>query len=281
MPKAEMYHEVYRVNQKTPEQRGEGIHIYCAMLSRWAPGFVSRGDSGEHAVYSLVKSGRSLRCSDPGSAELKAPFFVYGRFRKPMQPSRSLGPEDLVRKVILLYQDPLHDTISSHFLPRPSGTLPLTDPEKVEKIFDSIYSEMGNKTKDDALLAGLFLQLLQEVSSQQQKYICPPALQKVLTFISENLDSPELSRELIASSCGMGVRTLCRLFNRELKIPVGQYIINTRMEKVCSMLALPGLPVKEIASACGFRNPGFLSTSFHRIYGKTPLEYRSIICGKK
>lgn len=269
MPMSELFHEEYRVNPKSPQQKMCGIHIYCAMLSRWRPGFVSRGDTGEHAVYSLIKSG----------GDLKSPCFSYGRFRKPMQPSRAPGPEDLVRKVILLYQNPLHDTVSAHFLPQKSGVLPLTDPERVEQIFDSIYLEMGRKIKNDALLGGLFLQLLHEVSSQQQQDNHSPALQQALEFIAHNLDDPDLSRELISSACGIGVRSLSRLFSRELKTPVAQYIINARMEKICSMLALPGLPVKEIAAACGFRTPGFLSSSFRRFYGRTPREYRRIICG--
>lgn len=279
MPQSELYREEYRVNPKPLSQRLEGIHIYCAMLSCWHPGFVSRGDTGEHAVYSLVKSGTASR-HEKQLSSCRTPYFNYGRFRKPMQSSRSMGPEDLVRKVILLYQNPLHDMISAHFLPKKSGSLPLTSPERVEKIFDRIYREMGNKKIDDAKLSGLFMQLLQEVSSQQQKSNYSPILTKALDFISENLADPDLCRESIAAGCGVSVRTLSRLFKNELNTPTAGYIINARMEKVCSMLALPALSVKEIAAACGFRNPGFLSVSFRRFYGKTPLAYRKLICGR-
>ena len=268
------YHEEFRINPKPFDGSADKIQFHCAFRSCWKPGFVGQSSGGRFAIYGLVKSGMSHVTHDSRIYISSGVCFSFSRTLTPYQRAESVGPDDLVRKAVMVHHNAFHELLASHFFPVRRGTLPLQEPEKVERILARLYEELGQPQPDDALLSGCFVQLLQEVSNQQVKNVCPEVLNQALNYITGNLDDPELSREQIAASCGVSVRTLSRMFRRHLDISVAQYIIRERLEQVCGMLALPRLSIKEIAQRCGFSSAGFLTGQFRRHYGITPKKYR-------
>ncbi len=282
MSYGKLYHEEYRFNPHPFDPAADSIQLYCAFHSCWKPGFVANSGGGRYALYSLVKCGRSCSTSHSGQKTFRSGLcFTYSRSRKTYQQSESLGPDDLIRKSIMVHFTPFHELISSHFLPAQKDTLNITAPERIEPIMDQFYEELGKENPNQAFLSGLFLQMLQEVANQQQKKMYPDILHKALRYIAINLNDPELSREKIASSCGTSVRTLGRLFSELLGTPVIQYVIKQRLEQVCGMLALPRFSIKEIALRSGFQSAGFLSAQFRQHYGLTPKEYRKKLFAKE
>lgn len=269
-----LYHEEFFINPVQFDGTQDRIQLYCAFHSCWKPGFVGQSSGGKYAIYALVKSGTACTVRDGRSSITRGVCFSFGRTLAPYQRAESVGPEDLVRKAVMVHPNAFHEMIASHYFPFRRGTLPLTEPERVERIFDRITDELQRKLPDEALLAGLFLQLLQEVSDQQRGRPCPDTVGRALNYITANLNRTDLSREKIAAACGVSVRTLSRMFRSGLEIPVTQYIIRRRLEQVCGMLALPRLSVKEIAARCGFCNAGFLTAQFRSHYGITPKQYR-------
>ena len=269
-----LYHEEFHINPRPFDENADKLQFYCAFHSCWKPGFVGQPSGGKYAIYALVKSGISHTSRDGRIYVTKGVCFSFSRTQRPYQRAEAVGPDDLVRKAIMLHHNAFHEMIAAHFFPVRGGSLPLQQPERVERILDCIYEELGHSLPDDALLSGCFVQLLQEVCNQQVKNVYPDALNLALDFIRENLDDPNLSREQIASRCGMSVRTLSRIFQQHLKIPTAQYIIQRRLEQVCGMLALPRLSIKEIAVRCGFRRAGFLTGQFRQHYGMTPKDFR-------
>ncbi len=271
---SKQYHEEFRINPKPFDAAADKIQFHCAFRSRWKPGFVGQSSGGRYAIYGLVKSGTSHVTHDKRSYITKGVCFSFSRSRTPYQRAESVGPDDLVRKAVMIHHNAFHELLASHFFPVRRGALPLQDPEKVEKILDRIYDELGQSLPDDALLSGCFVQLLQEVSNQQLRNVYPEKLNRALNYITANLDDPELSRERIADSGSVSIRTLSRMFRVQLGISVAQYIIRERLEQVCGMLALPRLSIKEIAQRCGFSSAAFLTGQFRQHFGITPKEYR-------
>lgn len=268
------YHEEYRINPVPFDESADKIQFHCAFRSRWKPGFVGESSGGRYAIYSLVKSGISHVTQDQRIYIARGVCFSFSRSRTPYQRAESVGPDDLVRKAVMVHHNAFHELLASHFFPVRRGSLPLLEPEKVERILDRIYEELGQPLPDEALLSGSFVQLLQEVSNQQLKNIYPAVLNRALDYITANLDDAGLSRERIAASCGVSIRTLSRMFREHLETSVAQYIIRARLEQVCGMLALPRLSIKEIALRCGFSSAGFLTGQFRQHYGITPKDYR-------
>lgn len=270
-----LYHEEYRINPIPFDPTSDTIQFYCAFNSCWKPGFVANSGGGQYAIYSLVKSGNSCSVSDSGhKSYFSGVCFSYTRSRKMYQQAESLGPDDLIRKSVMLHFTPFHELISSHFLSAQNDILPLTDPEKIEILMDRFYEELGKDFPDQALLSGLFLQMLQEAAGQQKKKRYPDILHNALQHIATHLNDPELSRDTIAAACGTSIRTLGRHFTSLIGTPLIQYVIKQRLEQVCGMLALPRFSIKEISSRCGFRSAGFMTAQFRQHYGITPKQYR-------
>lgn len=270
-----MFHEEYRIRKTPFDPSKNTIQFHCAFHSCWKPGFTGRGAGGQYAIYSLVKSGRSFVTYKDHTTISSGPGFTATRTRQSYGSSTSLGPEDFVRKCIMVHHNDFHEMLAGAFIPEEKAFFPLTNPEKVESILDRIYEELSHTEVDDALLAGLFHQMLQEVTSQQQgQSVYPEKLKTARRFIRSHLHDPDLCREMIAVSCGLSVRTLSRLFQQYFRCGVTEYIIRTRMEQVKSMLSLPGLSIKEIALRSGFRSAAFLTSVFGRFFNETPSAYR-------
>lgn len=277
-----LYHEEYRINPHPFDTVSDSIQIYCAFHSCWKPGFVASPGGGQYAIYSLVKSGQYCSLDHSGQKKYySGPCFSYSRSRKNYLKSETLGTEELVRKVIMVHFTPFHELISSHFLPAVSDFLSLSEPDRIESVMDRFYEELGKDSPDQALLSGLFVQLLQEVVFQQKKETYPALLHNALRYIAMNLNDPELSREKIARSCGTSIRTLGRLFTEQIGISVIQYVIKQRLQQVCGMLALSRFSIKEIAPRCGFQSAGFLTAQFRQHFGTTPKQYRKQLFEKE
>ncbi|AMQ20904.1 hypothetical protein A0V43_08370 [Geobacillus sp. JS12] len=53
-----------------------------------------------------------------------------------------------------------------------------------------------------------------------------------------------------------------------------EYLSFVRVQKAKSLLRFSSLPIEVIAHNTGFSNPGYFATTFKKIVGKTPSEYR-------
>lgn len=84
----------------------------------------------------------------------------------------------------------------------------------------------------------------------------------------------------------LGVRELARAaglssahFSRQFREAFGesphQYLISRRMERAAALLRNTDRPVADICSAVGLRSIGSFTTSFGRLFGLSPTEYRA------
>jgi AraC-like DNA-binding protein len=267
-----LYDEEYHFNKEEFDPNTDKIQFYCAFRSVWQPGFVTHGNSGHLAIYTLIKQGTSTSCPPKGpfATGSGANHFTFSRKKFNYTKSFVTSSEALVRKAIMVYPNAFHEMLTSHFFKTETGKLYLKQPERVEAIFDEIYEILGQDQPDTAKLSGLFLQMLQEVHDQQQENPYPEALNHALHFIRDNLHDPALSKEMIAEHCDISTRTLSRLFRKFLNCPATQYIIHTRLEKVSGMLSMPRLSIREIARLCGYKNSAYLTRQFSHHYVKRP-----------
>jgi len=64
------------------------------------------------------------------------------------------------------------------------------------------------------------------------------------------------------------------IFKNHMKIAPYDYLINYRIDQACNLLTKTTLPVSEISSMVGFRDPINFSLRFKKIVGKSPSAYR-------
>lgn len=52
------------------------------------------------------------------------------------------------------------------------------------------------------------------------------------------------------------------------------YVVKLRIEQAKKLLQTSDLPINTIAAICGFENTNYFSSSFKKVVGSSPKEYR-------
>jgi AraC family transcriptional regulator len=103
----------------------------------------------------------------------------------------------------------------------------------------------------------------------------PPAIRKrVIEYIEARIDQP-LTLEELAEVASMGVWTFGKRFRASFQITPHQYVVDRRIERAQQMLALGRLPVKAIATECGFADQAHLTRVMRARLGRTPASLRN------
>lgn len=106
----------------------------------------------------------------------------------------------------------------------------------------------------------------------QEEYI--KRINKVLTFIDENLDS-ELSLQSISNVACYSPFHLHRLFKAITNETLNSYIIRKRIESAAIILVhKKEVSVTEISLKYGFTSNSTFSRAFKKVYGQSPTEFR-------
>lgn len=107
-----------------------------------------------------------------------------------------------------------------------------------------------------------------EIESENEKLI-----KKVLVYIEENLNNPQLSVEAMARNLSM---SRASLYNKILEItgmsPV-EFIRSVKLEKAIVLLEQSDLSIAQIAYHVGFSTPNYFARSFKAKYNMVPSEY--------
>ena len=99
-------------------------------------------------------------------------------------------------------------------------------------------------------------------------------MQKVMSFMEENMDNPELEIDDFASHTGMS-RTL---FYRKLKSIVGvtpvEFVREIRIKRAVQLMDSSAYNFSQIAYMTGFTDPKYFGKCFKKIMGVTPSQYK-------
>jgi len=109
------------------------------------------------------------------------------------------------------------------------------------------------------------------VSLQAQKGLSP-VLDGLRLWVNEHLGK-EITVEMLAEVATTSVRTLVRMFQREMKTTPAKYVEEVRLEAVCQALELGGRSLESIARRYGYQSVDVLRRAFVRRLGVTPKEY--------
>jgi transcriptional regulator GlxA family with amidase domain len=98
------------------------------------------------------------------------------------------------------------------------------------------------------------------------------SLNELCLWIGEHLHM-DLTVEIMAARVSTSVRTLMRLFQRELQTTPAKYVENVRLEAVCRSLALGERSMHDICRRNGYHSVDVLRKAFTRRFGVSPTEY--------
>lgn len=159
--------------------------------------------------------------------------------------------------------------------------------QRLEILMQEIYAELEQPGFAQGLLIEavtnmMLVELARHVRQLERRKsghgdslaLAPWQLRRVEERIQASLEMgyPNLSE--LADLCGISQGHLARSFKAATGWPIHKYIAEERLETAKTMLAQGKLSCEEVAVCLGFKSPGYFSTAFRRMTGKTPTEFR-------
>lgn len=105
------------------------------------------------------------------------------------------------------------------------------------------------------------------------KYSYSPLILNAIKYIHTNYDE-DIDLNYLCNKLNVNKSYFCNLFKKETELTFTNFLNNFRIEKSKELLKNTNYSLLNIALASGFKNQSYFSTTFKKITGKSPIEYR-------
>jgi AraC family transcriptional regulator len=137
----------------------------------------------------------------------------------------------------------------------------------------------------DSLATGLAIQLVRRYSTLQDVQVghggmAPHKLRKAVGLIDRHLAEEQEGRielRAVAEEVGMSYFHFSRAFKQSMGMSPTSYITERRIERAKELMNDTELPISEIALRSGFASQSHFTTSFRKVAGSTPRNFRAAI----
>lgn len=99
-------------------------------------------------------------------------------------------------------------------------------------------------------------------------------IKTVKHYIQENYADPYLSLSTIAAHISLNASYLCTEFTKSENMTLSSFITNVRIEHAQNLLLYSEMRIADISLAVGYLNATYFSTTFKKVTGQTPSEFR-------
>ena len=101
----------------------------------------------------------------------------------------------------------------------------------------------------------------------------PWQVRRVISYMRDNV-AADISLQDLADVAGMSRFHFCTAFRAATGATPHEYLTRVRMKAACAYLVDTALPIKSIATLCGYSTPSAFTAAFHRAIGQTPRQFR-------
>ena len=140
----------------------------------------------------------------------------------------------------------------------------------IEHIFEDLLSESFSEVECSALIGELLDRIVSEAIFGEKA----SAVNRILKYISEHyterVDLRRMSELFFFSQ-----NQIIRIVRARTGYTPHEYLIRLRLAKACEFLQYSAMPIGEIGRSVGYDNNSHFSAAFRRLYGISPIEYRS------
>lgn len=162
--------------------------------------------------------------------------------------------------------------LPSHFLRFPQAEERLRRFEWLAALYER--SPRAAASAGSSLLLELLLDLFAGSSARRDGLCQDERIRRALDLAEERcldgVTAPELAR-----AAGLGEVQFRKLFRRQTGVSPKRHLTELRMRKACELLvSSPGLRVRELSKALGFKGEWHFCSSFKRFSGSSPAAYR-------
>ena len=150
------------------------------------------------------------------------------------------------------------------------------EPEEVNASVGDINTVVGQLKSAADAKRYLFI-YLEEVIRQRDSNVSSKnsqLLQNALAYIDEHYTDGSLTLQDAAGAASLSPNRFSSLFSHEMGMTFIEYLIGKRMERACELLMTTDLKSFEVAYNSGYNDPHYFSTTFKKMKGMSPMEYR-------
>lgn len=124
-------------------------------------------------------------------------------------------------------------------------------------------------------LAASLLQLRDRRETKNRSGLALSKLRRAVDYLEANLDR-DVSLAELAAEVGLSPGHFCTVFKEKIGVTPHRYLLQRRIERAKSLI-LSGVPIAEVAIACGFASQQHLTTVFRQMVGAPPGTWRKQI----
>lgn len=145
-----------------------------------------------------------------------------------------------------------------------------------EHLFSSIMLDARSHEREHHFRAlATALSILTKIAAGDTKTLSPESPSSAAkAIIDENFGDPGLNVESIAEVLHMHRVSLSRVFARDHRTPISNYLISCRIRHAMRLLHETDLRLKEVALSSGFKNAEYFSRVFLQTVGMPPGVFR-------
>ena len=165
----------------------------------------------------------------------------------------------------------LHDVLKSHDPIVSAAVAAITGEARQQALGSALYVEAVATQLAVRLLRNYAEMTFREPSGKGR--LSPAQIRRLTEYIDSRLHE-QLNLETLAAVAGVGVWTFTRHFRESFDRTPHAYVIERRVDRARRLLAQSSLPIKEIASVCGFADQAHMTRIFQMQLHTTPAALR-------
>jgi signal transduction histidine kinase/ligand-binding sensor domain-containing protein/DNA-binding response OmpR family regulator len=138
-----------------------------------------------------------------------------------------------------------------------------------------LKSSLGQLITSRQIIFNKFYEGISKMGQQKTTTIDNDFMQKILNYINENINDPELSVEVLASVVFLSRSQLYRKIKTLTGVSVNEFIRNVRLEKARQLIENGNITINELSDKVGFSSGSYFTKCFKAKYGHIPTEKKS------
>lgn len=141
---------------------------------------------------------------------------------------------------------------------------------KVEMILKNMFTALENVNTGYFAALSAFYEIM-DICTYQDPHT---GIDSVKQLIDEYFTIPTFQISQLCADAGISHSHMLRLFKERYGTTIIKYVQNKRIEYACQLLVSTALPIRSVATSCGFADEIHFMKTFKKATGQSALSYR-------
>lgn len=144
----------------------------------------------------------------------------------------------------------------------------------VENLFDAILSAISVPTEKDSSISHYLLSLINTISEHRNDTQNQNLIHSIVQYLDHNIRS-QIRLDDVAKQFHISRAHLIHIFKIEFGLTPYDYFLKQKIKVAEKLIRESDMQIQQIASELAFSDSHHFSTSFKKIHGISPTEYRT------